>query len=98
MGYNGFLRGIGEPAKFWKDKREKYPRVVHAELNAILNSPFDLAGSTLYCTHRPCHRCMIYAAQSKVARVVYDQWYSGPLLNEKVWGEAYTQFQQVVKM
>lgn len=98
MGYNGFLSGAEETRKLWKDKREKYPRVIHAELNAILNSPFDLSGSTLYCTCRPCHRCMLYAAQSRIAGVVYDKWYTGPLIDEKVWNEAAEHFSRVVKM
>ena len=44
---------------------------LHAELNAILNSTFDLTGATLYCTHPPCVSCAAAIAASRLRRVVF---------------------------
>ena len=50
-GYNGFPRGCSDDEFPWNREGEetKYPYVVHAELNAILNAGGrNLAGSKLY--------------------------------------------------
>ncbi len=38
-GYNGFPRGVPDFEELYRDKPMKYPRVVHAELNAIRKKP-----------------------------------------------------------
>ena len=49
--------------------------VVHAELNAILNSNNNLKGSTLYVTLFPCNECAKAIAQSGIKKVVYLRTY-----------------------
>ncbi len=49
----------------------KFPYVVHAELNAILNSHTDLRGCILYCTLFPCHECCKAIIQSGISKVIY---------------------------
>lgn len=72
MGYNGFPRKmIDDPARY-EDREEKYDRIIHAEVNAILNSKEDLNGYTLYITIPPCPRCAVQIIQSGITRVV---WY-----------------------
>jgi len=74
-GYNGFPRGLTETDEKWNNKELKHEYVIHAELNAIINCPFDTKGSTLYCTHRPCHRCLGHIVNAGIERVVYLHWY-----------------------
>jgi dCMP deaminase len=50
----------------------KYAFVVHAELNAILNSPRSLAGCTLYVSLFPCNECAKAIIQSGIRKVVYE--------------------------
>ncbi|MFW6319714.1 MAG: deoxycytidylate deaminase, partial [Bacillota bacterium] len=61
IGYNGFPRGIDDDQYPWENEGEfintKYPYVVHAEPNAILNSTVQLDDATLYVTLFPCHEC-----------------------------------------
>ena len=57
MGYNGFPRGVTDSEERYGDRDEKYPRVVHAELNAILNATRRIEGCSLYCTMHPCAEC-----------------------------------------
>lgn len=75
-GYNGFPHGCSDDDFPWnRDEAKgetKYPFVVHAELNAILNaSGKSLAGSKLYVALFPCHECAKAIIQSGVREVVY---------------------------
>lgn len=75
MGYNGFPAGSSDDEMPWEKTGDfldtKYPYVVHAELNAILNSIKSLKGSTIYVTHFPCNECAKAIVQSGIKAVVY---------------------------
>lgn len=68
VGYNGFPRGVPDDEELLNDREQKYPRTVHAELNAILNS--GVGGRTLYCTLHPCAPCAGPIIQYGIERVV----------------------------
>ena len=72
-GYNGFPRGVDDDPERYADRAKKYPRVVHAELNAILNAvlPHQLEGATLFITHAPCADCAKAIIQVGITRVVF---------------------------
>ena len=75
-GYNGFPHGCSDDDFPWnRDEKlgeTKYQFVVHAELNAILNSRGkSLAGSTLYVGLFPCNECAKAIIQAGVKEVVY---------------------------
>lgn len=70
VGYNGMPRGIEDRPDRLGDRPTKHALTVHAELNAILNSPLPVRGATLYCTHIPCSQCMAAVIQSGIAVVV----------------------------
>ena len=73
-GYNGFPRGCSDDEFPWnRDGEEtKYPYVVHAELNAILNAGGrNLAGSKLYVALFPCNECAKAIIQAGIKEVVY---------------------------
>ncbi len=75
VGYNGFPIGCFDDVLPWKREGEfletKYPYVVHAELNAILNSHADLSGCTIYVGLFPCNECAKAIIQSGIHEVVY---------------------------
>ena len=75
IGYNGFPRSISDDTLPWERVGAwldtKYPYVVHAEANAILNSTRDLKGATLYVSLFPCNECAKLLIQSGVSEVVY---------------------------
>lgn len=77
VGYNGLPRGC-EDDKFPWSVREgalydtKYPYVVHAELNAILNSTQKLQNCRIYVSLFPCHECTKAIIQSGIKEVIYD--------------------------
>jgi len=75
IGYNGFPIGIDDDQYPWENEGEflhtKYPYVVHAEPNAILNSTVSLDNATLYVTLFPCHECAKLIIQSGIKEIVY---------------------------
>ena len=75
-GYNGMPKGCSDDEFPWErsgaENETKYPYVVHAELNAILNANGrDLRGSKLYVALFPCNECAKAIIQSGVREVVY---------------------------
>ena len=73
-GYNGMPKGCSDDEFPWNRDGEdnKYPYVVHAELNAILNANGrDLRGSRVYVALFPCNECAKAIIQSGVKEVVY---------------------------
>lgn len=67
-GYNGFPKGIADTDDRLNDRDEKYPRIVHAEMNALMNALYNgvsLKGATLYVYGLPvcsdCTKCVIQA-------------------------------------
>ncbi|MFP4078960.1 MAG: deoxycytidylate deaminase [Candidatus Izemoplasmataceae bacterium] len=77
IGYNGFPIGIDDDAYPWESEGTfldtKYPYVVHAEPNAILNSTVPLEGATLYVTLFPCHECAKLIIQSGIKEIVFAE-------------------------
>lgn len=75
VGYNGLPRGCEDDEFPWTNQGEfkdtKYPYVVHAELNAILNSTQSLHGSKLYVNLFPCNECAKAIIQSGIKEIIY---------------------------
>jgi len=69
MGYNGFPRGCPDD-KFPWTRPDKYLYVVHAEVNAILNSS-KVTGARLYSTLMPCNECAKIIIQAGIREVIY---------------------------
>ncbi|MGI6770826.1 MAG: deoxycytidylate deaminase [Acholeplasmataceae bacterium] len=82
IGYNGLPHGCDDDEYPWGNEGDfietKYPYVVHAEANAILNATQSLKGAHLYVTLFPCHECMKLIIQSGIIEVIYeDNKYEG---------------------
>jgi dCMP deaminase len=78
LGYNGYVKGVDESI-FPKNREAenlsdtKYPYVIHAEANCILNLSTlnNLNGSTIYCTLFPCCDCAKLLANAGISKVIY---------------------------
>ena len=73
-GYNGMPKGCSDDEFPWGREgiETKYPYVVHAELNAILNANGrDLRGSKLYVALFPCNECAKAIIQSGIREIYY---------------------------
>lgn len=76
IGYNGFVNGCSDEDFPWGRDGEyldtKYPYVVHAEQNAILNARGkSLEGCVIYVTEFPCNECAKNIIQSGIRKVYY---------------------------
>lgn len=78
MGFNGFPPAIPDDPELLTDRASKYARVIHAEVNAVLDAyrkGQDLTGATLY-TYPPglaptCDRCAAHVIATGISRVVH---------------------------
>lgn len=75
-GYNGFPSGCSDDEFPWEREGDfgqtKYPFVVHAELNAILNARGkNLTGAKIYVALFPCNECAKSIIQSGIKEVIY---------------------------
>ena len=78
-GYNGFPYGCSDDEYPWEREGDfqnntKYPFVVHAELNAILNSQGkSLKGATIYVALFPCNECAKAIIQAGIKTIIYKE-------------------------
>ena len=73
-GYNGFPIGCSDDEFPWdrEGDENKYPFVVHAELNAILNANGkSLKDAKIYVDLFPCNECAKAIIQSGIGEIVY---------------------------
>ena len=76
IGYNGMPIGCNDKDMPWSReggfKDTKYAYVVHAELNAILNSPRNLKDTILYVSLFPCNECAKAIIQAGIKKIYYE--------------------------
>lgn len=70
VGFNGFPMGMNDDPALYEDREEKYSRIIHAEMNALLFASRPLEeGCTLYTwPFGPCDRCMVHMLQSGIRK------------------------------
>lgn len=86
-GFNGFPRGMDDNTAFYINREEKYSRIIHAELNALLScTDQHLKGYTCYGTFPPCDRCFVHLANVGIKRFVSITPTSEQLTR---WGEMF---------
>lgn len=75
IGYNGFPRGCSDDELPWGREGlfydTKYPYVVHAEANAILNRHILTGKTRIYTTLFPCHECVKLIIQVGISEIIY---------------------------
>lgn len=58
---------------FWKDREERRPYVIHAEIDLIVSTPYQI--DTVIITLFPCVHCMNALAAKGVSEIYYDEIY-----------------------
>jgi dCMP deaminase len=73
VGYNGFPMRMEDKLEWLNDREgEKYQRMVHSDVNAILHANGPVIGYTFYgWPIAPCHRCAVTIIQAGIDRVVF---------------------------
>lgn len=106
IGYNGLPFGCSDDKFPWNRDGDfldtKYPYVVHAEPNAILNATNNLNDATLYVSLFPCNECMKLIIQSGIKEIVYlDDKYNGTpsdIASKKMADSAGLKYRKMEKM
>jgi dCMP deaminase len=72
LGYNGFPQGMPDEDELYTNRDEKYSRIVHCEVNALLFAKGTLPdGVTLYTVpFMSCDRCVVQMLQAGIRRFV----------------------------
>ncbi len=74
VGFNGLPRSMRDDVSRYDDRNEKYSRIIHAEMNAVLHAGENLRGTTIYTYPLgPCDRCTVHLIQSGVQRFVFPK-------------------------
>jgi len=72
QGYNGFPRGVDDEI-LPNERPEKYPWMIHAEVNAVLNCSIPPRGAKAYITTIPCFNCLLLMWQAGITEVIYAE-------------------------
>ena len=95
-GYNGAPAGlkhceevgcIRQNASIPSGERHELCRGLHAEQNAIIQAAYhgiSIAGSTLYCTNKPCVICSKMLINAGIAKIFYEKGYDDPLADQMI--------------
>ncbi len=71
VGYNGFPKGMDDDPHIYANRPSKYSRIVHCEMNAVLQANQSVEGCTLYTyPFISCDRCMVHMVQAGITRCV----------------------------
>jgi dCMP deaminase len=85
-GYNGFPRGVRDDEDLYADRKRKYARVVHAEINAIIDAAYQgksTHGAAMAITHPPCCDCAGFLIQAGITEVIYEETLANKELMER---------------
>lgn len=83
-GYNGFPQAMPDRPELYASREEKYSRIVHCEMNALIFAQRDLEGCTLYTwPFMSCDRCVVHMIQAGVKKFV------APYNDAPRWQEAF---------
>lgn len=75
-GYNSFVRNIRDDV-LPNIRPDKYPFMIHAEHNAILNcakNGISIDGAKAYITGQPCASCLQYMYQAGISEIWYSDY------------------------
>lgn len=94
VGFNGFPQGMPDNEEWYANRNEKYSRVVHCEVNALLFANGPIEGACLYTyPFLSCDRCFVQMAQAGIKRFVAPK----PTLDAiSRWGEALDRVREYV--
>jgi dCMP deaminase len=94
-GFNGFPQNMPDRKEDYENRDEKYSRVVHGEINALIFAGQSVKGCTLYpVPFMPCDRCFVIMAQAGITRIVAPKPTDDQLTR---WGPAFEKVRKYAK-
>ena len=87
IGFNGFPQSMSDAQELYDNRDEKYSRVVHGEINALIFAGKPVRGCTLYTyPFAPCDRCCVQMLQAGITHFVFPEPSASAL---ERWGAAF---------
>ena len=84
VGFNGFPKNMDDRQDWYINREEKYSRIVHCEINALIHSYEPVSSYTLYTyPFACCDRCVVQMMQAGISRFVFPKC---PRHLEDRWG------------
>jgi dCMP deaminase len=94
VGFNGFPKSMPDNPEWYSNREEKYSRVVHCEINAMIHSYENLKHCTLYTfPFAPCDRCVVQMLQAGIVRFVFPEPTADALTR---WAEAFVKTKKYI--
>lgn len=92
IGFNGFPQKMPDRKEWYKNREDKYSRIIHCEMNALLFCREPVNGYTLYTyPFSSCDRCFVHMAQAGITRFVFPP----PSRDQRDrWGTAFAKVEE----
>lgn len=96
VGYNGFPHNMPDNPEWYDNRVEKYSRIVHCEMNALIFAGRPIPeGSTLYTVpFISCERCVVHMLQAGITHFVAPKSTEEQLTR---WSEAFEKTRRYVR-
>ena len=95
LGFNGFPEYMSDDPALYANREEKYSRIVHCEVNALIYAERNVAGATLYTyPFLSCDRCAVQLLQAGVMRFVAPKATAEQL---ERWGAAFERTRRYIR-
>jgi dCMP deaminase len=95
VGFNGFPAGMPDIQKYYDDREEKYSRIIHCEMNAVLFADKPLNNCILYTfPFLSCDRCFVHCFQKGITRFVAPKATPDQLSR---WGKSFDKVEKYAK-
>lgn len=104
VGFNGFASAMPDKEEYYNNREEKYARIIHCEVNALLFAREQVQGYTLYIwPFASCNRCAVQMIQAGITRFVFptipedkkDRWAASFLETVKYLNESGIEYTEV---
>lgn len=94
-GFNGFPEDMEDRDENYNNREEKYSRIIHCEMNALLYAKEKVHGFTLYTyPFISCDRCFVHMIQAGIVRFVAPKPTEDQLVR---WGTAFERVRKYAK-
>lgn len=88
IGYNGFPQRMADVPTYLNDRETKYSRMVHGEMNALLNARRSVVGYRLYTyPFMCCDRCTPHVIQAGISALITYEATPAAMLR---WDKSFT--------
>jgi dCMP deaminase len=95
VGFNGFPAGMPDSPELYEDRTEKYSRIIHCEVNALLFAGRPIPPSSVLYTvpFMSCDRCVVQMLQAGIRRFVAPLATADKL---ERWGDAFNRTRKYI--